>query len=81
MLSEAAAAGHHVAKVEYDGREVNEAHEPEGGYLAVVVGDRVVVLSDATPGHSENKWPSYAYGRRVRDAEEGWIPMGCLTSS
>jgi len=80
-VGETVAADYHTAKVEYDGREVSEAQEPEGGYLAVGVGDRVELLSDGAPGHGANRWPSYAYGRRLRDAEEGWIPVGCLMRS
>jgi len=78
MAIESVAASHHIVSANYDGREVNEAHEPEAGYLAVVVGDNVELLCNASPGHSQNRWPSYAYGRRLLDAEEGWIPMACL---
>lgn len=68
-----------VAKV-YDGLEWNEAGEIEGGYIALAVGDRATLLSEASSGHAANKWQRYAYGE-LASGQEGWLPVDCLKLS
>lgn len=75
---EAGPAGARTATEVYDAREMNEAREEEGGYLRLAPGDRVLLLSDPSPGHAANQHGSYAFGQRVSDGEQGWVPVSCL---
>jgi hypothetical protein len=52
-----------------------DAKEPEGVYIALELGQRVVVASDRSPGTSncQGKW--YVFGNHVGfPGDRGWFP-------
>jgi len=72
---------HQQVALAYNGAEVNDQGEPEGGYLPLMVGQQVTLMSEHQPGHDANQYPKYAYAR-VTDAagivSAGWVPLACL---
>eukprot|EP00405_Crypthecodinium_cohnii_P042144 CAMPEP_0206563568 /NCGR_PEP_ID=MMETSP0325_2-20121206/22926_1 /ASSEMBLY_ACC=CAM_ASM_000347 /TAXON_ID=2866 /ORGANISM="Crypthecodinium cohnii, Strain Seligo" /LENGTH=365 /DNA_ID=CAMNT_0054066003 /DNA_START=88 /DNA_END=1183 /DNA_ORIENTATION=- len=63
----------------YDGLEINEAAGQEYGYLDLASGDLVTQLSEASNGHSANRFPKYAWGLALRTKMEGWFPTAIMT--
>ena len=61
----------------YDASEVDEAGNPEGGYLRVRIGQRITIEHEALPGHARNLYDQYIFAR-LDDHEQGWLPTACL---
>lgn len=80
-LGQAAPAdGTYVVTIGYAANEMNADGDPEQGYVALAVGDRVTLLSEAMPGHPANQHQRYAYGQLL-SGETGWVPVDCLSPS
>jgi len=77
-----AAGDEAVAIAAYNGHEIGETGDVEVGYLSLVEGERIKVLTELVPGHCKNQFPDYVFGRRVHnEAEQGWIPAKCLKAA
>lgn len=72
-----------VVAVAYDGVEAAEHRAgKELGYLRVEKGEVVQLLVvESAKGHAANRFTSYVYVRRLREAEEGWLPCDVLANS
>jgi len=73
----APADGTYAVARAYDGREVSATGTVEGGYLPLVEGTRVTLLSEAKPGSDTNRHSRYAFGK-LPSGQEGWVPVDCL---
>jgi len=69
---------HRIVRVAYDGIEEAENGCSEDGYLPVVFGQCIEVLSNKPEhGHTRNRHNEYVYGRMVSEegrGRVGWLP-------
>jgi len=68
-----------VVVLHYDATELAEDGRPEGGYLALSVGERLELRGAPVPGHSANQARHYFYGQKLEDrSSAGWFPTHCI---
>lgn len=68
------------ARCAYDAMELGENGVQEHGYLILEVDWQVTMISNAQQGHTKNRYPEYAWAKRVRDGIEGWVPLKVLVA-